>query len=173
MNKQSEFETLSDQSDLVSPIAQDTELAPVVSTLQRGLGHDLVSVVLYGSRARGDAQWDSDWDLFLIASQLPARPFRRHLYLKKMLPDSWRGRVSLLAKTPTEFEANLPALFLDIATDGIVLCDTNNYITDRLARINDHIRQQGLYREQHGSDLVWRWRAYPGHNWRFTWEGVL
>jgi predicted nucleotidyltransferase len=41
-------------------------LAPVLETLRNGLGDDLVAVVLFGSRARGEAGPESDWDLLLI-----------------------------------------------------------------------------------------------------------
>jgi len=43
------------------------ELTPVVSALREGLGDDLVALVLFGSRARGDHYPQSDWDLLLIA----------------------------------------------------------------------------------------------------------
>jgi len=78
---------------------------PVVSSLQKALGENLVALVLFGSRARGEADEASDWDLLLSARHLPERAFQRHLYLKRALPDEWGGRVSLLAKTPQEFES--------------------------------------------------------------------
>jgi uncharacterized protein len=59
--------------------------------LKGGLGDKLIAVVLFGSRARGDANEDSDWDLLLIARDLPERVLRRHLWLKGMLPVVWRG----------------------------------------------------------------------------------
>lgn len=67
----------------------------------------------------------------------------------------WRGRISILAKTSTEFEAHVPALFLDIALDGIILCDTDGYMAKRLAYLERWIRKRGLYRETwRGSGLA-------------------
>jgi len=37
-------------------------LAPLLETLRNGLGDDLVAVVLFGSRARGEAGPESDWE---------------------------------------------------------------------------------------------------------------
>ncbi len=89
-----------------------------------------------------------------------------------MLPDSWRGQVSVLAKTPSEFEAGVPDLFLDIALDGIVLYDKDDYIHKRLSRLRQIVQKEGLYREQRGRELVWQWQAFPGLGRQLTWDGV-
>lgn len=146
------------------------QMAVVLSALERSLGDSLVAVVLFGSRARGEADETSDWDLLLIARDLPQKPFQRHLYLKQMLPADWRGQVAILAKTPTEFESYLSSLFLDIALDGIILHDPQGYMADRLARLQRLIRNQGLRRTQIEHDMVWRWQRFPGLNWTLEWE---
>lgn len=148
------------------------DMAAVLSALKRGLGDRLVAVVLFGSRARGEAEEASDWDLLVVARDLPPKPFPRHLHLKRMLPDDWRGQVTLLAKTPEEFESYLPSLFLDIALDGVVLHDTEGYITERLARLQRFMEEQGLRRRRVGRDLVWQWRRSPGFDWSLDWERV-
>lgn len=76
----------------MSPPAQEplkATLAPVLQALHRALGDDLVAVALFGSRARGDATPESDWDLLVIAHHLPARPLARHFHLKSRLPEEW------------------------------------------------------------------------------------
>jgi predicted nucleotidyltransferase len=147
-------------------------LGQAVEALQRGLGDRLISVVLFGSRARGEGRDESDWDLLLLARDLPSRLFQRHRVLKQMLPVAERGRISLLAKTPQEFEGSLPALYLDIALDGIVLYDPDQYIADRLLRLRRLIGEKGLRREREGRDLVWRWLEFPGFGWAVEWEGA-
>ena len=82
-------------------------LEEVVAAFKQGLGDDLVAVVLFGSRARGEADKASDWDLLVIARHLPERTFKRHRWLKGMLPVAWRGQTAILAKTPEEFESYL------------------------------------------------------------------
>jgi ketosteroid isomerase-like protein len=37
-------------------------LGPVIESLRAGLGDNLVAVVLFGSRARGEAGPESDWE---------------------------------------------------------------------------------------------------------------
>jgi predicted nucleotidyltransferase len=148
------------------------QLAKVVSALKQGLGNGLIAVVLFGSRARGEADGASDWDLLVIAHKLPDKTLERHLWLKSVLPIEWRGRVSVLAKTPLEFEARLPSLYLDIALDGLVLYDTHGYITERLARLRKLIQSKGLRRETAQRDFVWRWQKFPGFNWSLEWEAA-
>lgn len=147
-------------------------LSPVTTALKLQLEGKLIALALYGSQARGEAKPDSDWDILLIATALPPKTFSRHLYLKKMLPDSWRGQVSLLAKTPAEFEAHLPSLFLDIALDGIILYDPKDYLTERLSHLKQLIQQKGLYRESQAQDLLWQWEEFPGYQWQLRWGEV-
>jgi hypothetical protein len=78
--------------------------------------------------------------------------------------------VAILAKTPAEFESCLSSLFLDIALDGIVLYDSQDYMADRLARLQRLIRDRGLQRTRVRHDLVWRWRHFPGFDWVLDWE---
>ena len=100
---------------------QEAILFQLVTALQEGLGERLVAVVLYGSRARDQAREPSDWDLFIIATDLPRRLWERHILLKRFLPAVYRGAVSLLAKPPQEFEEKISSLYLDIAQDGKIL----------------------------------------------------
>jgi len=150
----------------LAALGQSTE------ALKRGLGNRLIAVVLFGSRARGEAREDSDWDLLVLAQDLPPRLFQRHRTLKQMLPASERGRISLLAKTTQEFEASLPALYLDIALDGIILYDSDSYMANKLEKLRALIGEKGLHRERAGRDLVWRWQEFPGFGWAVEWDGA-
>jgi Polymerase beta, Nucleotidyltransferase len=49
----------------------------IVSGLREGLGDDLLAVVLFGSRARGEAREGSDWDFLVVARDLPKRTLER------------------------------------------------------------------------------------------------
>lgn len=148
-------------------------LNEVVAALKQHLGSELVAVVLFGSHARGDAREDSDWDVFVIAKHLPSGLFERGQILRSWLPPSCRARVSLVAKTPAEFEADIPSLWLDLALDGIVLYDSRGYATERLGRLRRLIERTGLIRERRGHDLVWRWKQFPGFTWSLSWEQAV
>jgi len=143
-----------------------------VDGLRQALGQCLLAVVLFGSRARGEGQETSDWDLLVIARDLPAKTLARHLLLKNALPVDWRARVAILGKTPKEFEAALPSLYLDIALDGILLYDPEGYAELRLSRLRRLIETRGLHREADRRDLAWRWQQFPGFNWSLEWEGA-
>ena len=147
-----------------------SELQELVMAFQQGLGERLVALVLFGSRARGEADETSDWDVLLIARHLPEKTFQRHLEIKSMLPVPWRARATVLARTPEEFESHLPSLYLDIALDGIVLHDTDQYMTKRLASLRRLIKKRGLRRESLQRETIWRWQRFPGLDWTLEWE---
>ncbi len=146
-------------------------LAPVVHSLREGLGNSLIAVALFGSRVRGDARAESDWDLLLIAHRLPKRPLQRHFFLKSFLPDYWRGRVSILAKMPDEFQSWLPSLYLDIALDARILYDPQGYLSQHLIRLRNEIVRQGLRRDRSNGGWIWRWQKEL-IRWPLLWEDI-
>jgi predicted nucleotidyltransferase len=148
-------------------------LRAVVEALHQGLGDNLIAVVLFGSRARGEATAASDWDLLVLAADLPSSPLQRHICLTTLLPVAWRGQVSILARTPAEFESHLSSLMLDIAVDGIILYDPEGYATRRLTALKQLIANRGLSREQVGRDFIWKWKQFPGLGWSLEWKDVL
>lgn len=149
----------------------ETDVAAVATeALRQGLGEALLGVVLFGSRARGDAHDTSDWDLLVIAEDLPERALARRLFLKQMLPVSCRGGVSILARTPAEFTAHLPSLFLDIAQDGRILYDRTGLLTQKLTFLRGLILRLGLSRETTPAGDVWRWQREPPADWRSAWH---
>ncbi len=141
----------------------------VVDALRAGLGDRLISVVLFGSQARHEGHTDSDWDLLVIAEELPESAFARRLFLKNLLPVDCRGIVSILARTPAEFEAQLSSLYLDIALDGRVLYDHSGYMSRRLTALRQHMGEIGLYRERTPAGDWWRWKSTAPPNWRENW----
>jgi predicted nucleotidyltransferase len=66
-------------------------LKDVVIALHEHLGASLRGVVLFGSRARGDARPESDWDLLLVADGLPGSILERSRMLRNALPVRWCG----------------------------------------------------------------------------------
>ena len=149
---------------------QISALSKVVEGLKEKLTDSLVAVVLFGSRARGDASEESDWDILVIAHDLPDRSFRRHTFLKTRLPLRWRAAISLIAKTPAEFEASLPAFYLDIALDGIVLYDPHDYMQEKLTHLQKVIRKKGLRRKKIEGSFAWQWDKFPGFGWSIEWD---
>jgi predicted nucleotidyltransferase len=149
---------------------QEAILFQLVTALQEGLGERLVAVVLYGSRARDQAREASDWDLFIIATDLPTRLWERHILFKRFLPAVYRGAVSLLAKTPQEFEERISSLYLDIAQDGKILFDPQGYAHRRLAALQSLMAETGLYRKKSRGGEVWRWQEKSRQPWELQWR---
>ncbi|RMG24139.1 MAG: nucleotidyltransferase domain-containing protein [Methanobacteriota archaeon] len=148
-------------------------MQPILTGLRQRLGDNLISVVLFGSRARGDEEPTSDWDLLIIARDLPKHFMERYWLIKEALPVEWRGLTSILARTPREFEATLPPLYLDIAIDGKILYDKNNYVQTRLSALRRLIKRKGLLREKQGRELIWKWKEFPGTEWSLYWDDAL
>jgi len=145
---------------------------PLIEVFERQLGEGLISLVLFGSQARGGGSKKSDWDLFLLAKDLPDHPFERQIFLRKTIPKRFPFWVSIYGKTIEEFERDFPAVYLDIAMDGLILFDRNGYVLEKLKKIQDLIKKAGLRRiRKHGS-LSWKWGEKPDFGWRIDWSGV-
>ena len=130
--------------------------------LQESLADRLVAVVLFGSRARGEAAPDSDWDLLVIAEELPSGALSRRLFLKGLLPPACRGAVSIIARTRAEFDSHISSLYLDLALDGKVLHDTAGYAAGKLGRLRVLLARSELTRERLASGYQWK----PRGEWR-------
>lgn len=155
----------------MNPSGQLThQLQPVVAALQEALGDDLIALVLFGSRARGDATPDSDWDLLLLAEGLPDSPWHRQQQIAALLPQAWRHRISLLAHTPTEWFTRVTPLALDVALDGVLLYENSqNLIAARLSALRQQLAQLGLERRAIDNEWLWLWRGEPQRHWELEW----
>lgn len=146
-------------------------LRPVVGCLTERLGDNLIALVLFGSRARGDEGETSDWDIFLLARSLPSAPVTRYAAVHACCPVEPEGGISFLAKTQTEFEGGFPSFYLDLAIDGIILFDTCGYMESKLERVHELIEQAGLKRQRIPGGFFWDWQQSPGPDWELTWSG--
>jgi predicted nucleotidyltransferase len=135
------------------------------------LGNDLVSIVLFGSRARGEAKEESDYDLFIVAEGLPEKPFKRVLFIRSPLSARFEEKFCIIAKTPEEIIKNFPPLFLDLGLDGIILFDRNDFFKNLQMKIREIIHQAGLERKKDDGDFYWEWRNPPKKGWEITWSG--
>ena len=146
-------------------------LRPLVESLREGMGQNLIALVLFGSRARGEQRRASDWDIFVLASSLPVSPMKRYAGLRSLRNEESDGGVSFLAKTQMEFEEGFPSFYLDLALDGLILYDTDGYMEAKLRRIREIIKETGLIRERIPGGFLWEWKKYPGPDWEISWKG--
>ena len=131
------------------------------------LGPRLISLVLFGSVARGDSRESSDIDLLIIADRLPrsmterARPLRQaweRLRIERGLPPvEW----NLVVKTPSEAAHHSP-LYLDIVEDGILLADRDGFFESILDAMRGRMQALGS-RRVYLPDGSWYWDLKPDY----------
>lgn len=149
------------------------DLQPVVEHLRGQLGARLRAVVLFGSRARGDARLDSDIDLLVVADGLPRDPISRITGLRRSLAGietALPGSLSLVLRTPSEVEANLTPLLLDVCAEGICLFGDAYFQPLRTLALRA-LDQSGLQRRSVAGTLMWVFPHARTPNWRLEWDG--
>lgn len=110
-----------------------TLLNNIVRIMREEFKGDLISIVLYGSVARGDNRNDSDVILLIVMNNLPKdsmlkriRLFETRVEDKLNLDEYWNKgyyiSLSPILKTPDEAEKISP-LYLDMVYDAVILYD--------------------------------------------------
>jgi predicted nucleotidyltransferase len=141
-------------------------------------GDRLVSVVLYGSVARGTMRHDSDIDLLIVARDLPAGRLNRVKEfeaveeavgeeLRRAASRGIHTSLSPVLKTPEEVTAGSP-LFLDMVEDARVLYDHQHFFAQRLTRLHDRLSELGAKRVWKGN--AWYWDLKPDYRYGEVFE---
>jgi hypothetical protein len=95
-----------------------------------------VSVVLFGPAARGESPAAGKLDLLVIVEdQLPSAPVDRAAYLARRTPPGTLDQANVVLKSPSEFDADPPEAYLEIAKASRILLDVAGFASDRLERI--------------------------------------
>ncbi len=146
-----------------------TLLDQVVAAIRGVYGDRLVSVVLYGSVARGTMREDSDIDLLIVARDLPRGRLNRvkefdaveAAVAREMEQARHQGvhtELSPILKTPEEVMRGSP-LFLDMVEDARILYDQDGFFAQRLALLRERLAQLGAKRLWRGN--AWYWDLKP------------
>lgn len=149
----------------------DGLLTKVVSAAQTFYGDRLVSVVLYGSVARGTMRHDSDVDVLIVARDLPRGRLKRVQEfeaveealaedLRRAAGQGIHTALSPVLKTPEEASAGSP-LFLDMVEDARVLYDKGDFFVRQLARLRQRLTELGAKRIWKGN--AWYWDLKPDY----------
>ncbi len=147
------------------PEPYKTVIKEVLKALRKVFGDKLISVVLYGSVARGDMRKDSDIDLLIVVEGLPKSRFRRQdlfekVYreveplLDKLVDEGYYIAISPVMKTPEEASRFSP-LYIDMVEDAIILYDKNNFMRNVLDRVRRKLRELGARRVWLGRRWYW------------------
>jgi len=144
-------------------------LAAAVEAWATELGDRLISVVLFGSVARGQAGPASDIDLVVVAVGWPRSLADR----RRPLLESWERtrkacdlpaiQWNLVTKSPEEARVRSP-LYLDIVEDGVLVLDRDGFFAAVLAGMRERMRALGS-RRVHLPDGSWYWDLKPDFRW--------
>jgi hypothetical protein len=141
--------------------------------LKGTFGESLISLVLYGSVARGKAKVDSDIDLLLILDNLPDNYHRRldqvlevqaclkreEIYKKTRERLGIEPFLSYLILSQEEAKENRH-IYLDMVEDARIVYDQGDFFSDRLKQIKQRLRELGS-RRIWLEDGTWYWDLKP------------
>ncbi|MEK6766149.1 MAG: nucleotidyltransferase domain-containing protein [Planctomycetota bacterium] len=147
-------------------------LKDFIQILKERFKEDIISIVLFGSVARGNAKKESDIDLCIIINNLPKSRFQRNRLLSRPLADlremhsykelrikGYFPDISPILYTPEEIQETKP-IFLDMVEDGEILLD-NGTFRDKLDDIKRRMSKLNS-RKIVCEDGTWYWELKPG-----------
>ncbi|AWR99183.1 nucleotidyltransferase domain-containing protein [Metallosphaera hakonensis] len=132
----------------------------IVNAFLKIYGDDLVSLVLFGSYARGEQRKDSDIDLLVVLRKIDDRyeVFKKFFNVEKILDstlytklrekgyDPYISPVFLDVNQATVFRP----LYIDIVFDAKLLFDRDNTMKNTFERVRKKLDQLGAKRERLG-----------------------
>lgn len=149
----------------------DAILPKIRDACRQVYGDRLVSLVVFGSVARGVPTPTSDIDVLVIGRDLPQGRIPRNQEfeaVEKLLrvplmsarTEGVDTRFSAVFKTPAEVQVGSP-LFLDMTEDGKVLFDRDGFWKQYLAGFSARLRRLGARRVWRGE--AWYWDLKPDY----------
>jgi hypothetical protein len=130
------------------PVAIESDLKRFLRLLQSRWGEQLVSIVLFGSWARGSTRAESDIDLLVISKHFPGSRLDRHRELfeiAKTVSRDFATRVSIIPLTPEEAQVTKP-FYLGMLTAHAILYDRGKFFSGLLARLQQRLAELGSER---------------------------
>lgn len=124
------------------------DLRRYVAALERRYGENLVSVVLFGSRARGDAKPESDIDVLIVVRGLPRRPTERYDGLRDVAREvspEFAADVAAILLTPEEANEVKP-YYLGMLSGYVIVRDGGGFFAAVLERLRRRLAELGSRR---------------------------
>ncbi len=141
-------------------------LGKLLKNLLEVFDENLVSMVVFGSVARGEYRRDSDVDLLLVVEGLPkGRLKRTGLFekaeeklekdLEKLFDKGYYISFSPIIKTPEE-ASKISPLYLDMVEDAVIVYDKNGFFEKILKKLERKLKELGAERVKLGRKWYWR-----------------
>jgi predicted nucleotidyltransferase len=136
--------------DDIQPILDE-----VVARLRERFGEDLVSVVLYGSYARGNAGAFSDIDLVVVLTEVP-REWDALFALEHEVGSVGRGlgkkvQGQVLSREDVRCSVDWPVpMVLEVLDAHRVLKDRDDFLRRQMERLRERAREHGIRRLPQG-----------------------
>ncbi len=142
-----------------------TLIEELIEALKRKYGDKFISLVVFGSVARGEARKDSDVDLLLVIDSIPKRRLERQRefmevekevegYLNELFDEGYFIDFSPIIKTPEE-AMRLSPLYLDMVEDAIIAYDKDDFFMKILERVRKRLEELGSKRVRMGRKWYW------------------
>jgi predicted nucleotidyltransferase len=129
-----------------SPLSHD--LARYVELLDRRFASDLVSVVLFGSRARGQSRPESDIDLLVVIRGLPRNRWQRYegfTDIAREVSTEFADMVALILTTPEE-AVHVKPYYLGMLSGHEIVYDRDGFFAGVLERLRQRLGELGSRR---------------------------
>jgi uncharacterized protein len=130
------------------PNALRADLERYVLALEQRFGSDLISVVLFGSWARGEARPASDFDVLIVVRGLPRNRFERYRGLRDVaceVSSEFAVAVAPILLTTEEAKHTKP-YYLGMLSGYVILRDTDGFFASVLERLRRRLAELGSRR---------------------------
>ncbi|VVM06414.1 hypothetical protein MAMC_01061 [Methylacidimicrobium cyclopophantes] len=143
-----------------------------VQACQRICGKNLLGLLLFGSVARGNARFDSDLDLLVIAERLAPRRKERFAAFRgeavrpleeareALFARGYPAEISWVFRSPEELREGAP-FFLDLPEEGEILWEREGFVSEFLRRIRRMRQREGARKLSWAGEEFWDFRG-PG-----------
>jgi len=140
------------------PLKYREALSEFLAFLKDKLRGNLISVVVFGSVARGTFKEHSDVDLLVVSRNFPKKLVDRiDLFVDKTFEISMKYGINIsIIPLKIDEAQNTQPIYLDMTYEGIILYDKNNFIEKKLNDLREKLNKMGAKRVPYKRGYFWK-----------------